>query len=272
MIPELEFYRVVFYVMAGATGLFLLWIARQPSGKRRYFLPIPIICGTLSLAYFGMSIELLRFESATGAAIPLSRFVDYVIAWPIMLLVTGIVAGATGRQLAALIVANTITLSGTITAWFFSGPEALAGYGVTVVGYLCIAYLLVWPIAIRSGDQGGERVLLYGKLRNLLLLLWFLFLVLGISTRQGLGLLDAFSGVFLGSYLDIIQRIAFGVLLLRATDATDQIVAQIESDGSGGDRPGEGVEPPETITDAADEITVSPAAETDGGGTATREQ
>ncbi len=230
MIPEHQLYRFGFYAMVVATVGFLAWIATLPAGKRRYYLPVPIICGTLGLSNFGMSIELFRITTAGGAPIPMTRYVDYVIVTPIMVGIAGLVAGATRRQLAALVVLS-LTWVGTSAVRYLVDPTLAAVMsGVTVVCLIGIVALMLWPITKRSGEQSGERVLLYGKLRNLLLLLWVFYLVIGFVSRQGAGLLDAFSGVFIGTYLDVLTRVGFGVLLLRSTDAMDQVIDELRGD------------------------------------------
>jgi len=121
MIPELQLYRIAFYAMVAATVGFLVWIARMPAGKRRY-LPVPIICGTLALANFGMSIELFRITTAGGDPIPMTRYVDYTIVTPIMVIVAGLIAGATRRQLAAAAVLS-VAWVGSTTARYLLEPR-----------------------------------------------------------------------------------------------------------------------------------------------------
>jgi|GEM_PF-748145 bacteriorhodopsin len=235
MIPELQLYRIAFYAMVAATVGFLVWIARMPAGKRRYYLPVPIICGTLALANFGMSIELFRITTAGGDPIPMTRYVDYTIVTPIMVIVAGLIAGATRRQLAAAAVLSVAWVGSTTARYLLEPPLNAAAGIVTIVSLVAIVYLMVWPLTKRSAAQSGERVLLYGKLRNLLLLLWVFYLIMGFVSRQGLGLLDAFGGIFVVSYLDILARIGFGVLVLRATDATDQVIESLRSSDAGDD-------------------------------------
>lgn len=238
MIPELQMYRIVFYVMAAATALFLVWIARMPAGKRRYYLPVAIVCGTLSLAYFGMSIELARYTTPGGQPIPLSRYGDYVITAPIMITIAGLVGGATRRQLVAVNVLTVTWIGATVAAFFLTPPEQYAANLATLACLLAVVVVLLGPISRRARRQTGERALLFGQLRNLVVLLWLIYLVLGLSTRQGFGLLDAFSGVFVASYLDVFTRIGFGVLLLRGADAIDQVVDGDESAGDSDGRDG----------------------------------
>lgn len=239
MIPELTLYRYTFYAMAALTGFFLLWVARFPTGKRRYYLPIPIICGILTLAYFGMSFELYQVTTPTGQPVQTSRYVDYYIAGPMMVTIAGIVAGASRRQLVGLNLVMVSWTTATVAGYFLEEPLSYGANIANLVLLGLLAYILIWPITRKSGEQSGERVLLYGKLRNLLLILFGAYLVIGLISRQGFGLLDAFSGIFIGSYLDVLTRVGFCVLVLRATDATDQIINEIESndpgdDGSGG--------------------------------------
>jgi bacteriorhodopsin len=246
-------YRITFYVMAAATVGVLLWISRFPKGRRRYYLPLPIICGILSLAYFGMSIGDYQVMTPTGQPVQTSRYVDYFISGPMMVTVAGIVAGASRRQLVGLNVVM-VTWTGSILAgYFLTEPIVYAANIANFVLFGVLAYILIWPITRRSGEQGGERVLLYGKLRNLLLILFGAYLVLGLLSRQGLGLLDAFSGIFAGSYLDALTRIGFCLLILRATDATDQIIEGIES-GDTGEDGSDGV-----TLEKSDDSTIDPA-------------
>ncbi|SEH17471.1 Bacteriorhodopsin [Natronorubrum sediminis] len=234
MIPELEMYRIGAAITALATVAFLVWVARKPAGLRRYYLPVPIICGTLSLAYLGMSLELLRFTTPDGEPVALTRYVEYYVATPIMVVLAGMIAGASRRQLVTLVVLVFAWISVTIVGVFQTPPEALVLNGLTVVVLGVLIYTLVWPITARSGQTSGERVLLFGKLRNLLLLLWVGYLVIGVISRQGIGLLDAFGGIFVGAYLDIATRIGFGILVLRATDA----MVDLRDARTGGDSDG----------------------------------
>lgn len=115
---------------------------------------------------------------------------------------------------------------------------------------------MVWPVTKRSGETAGERVLLYGKLRNLLILLWVAYLVVGVVSRQGIGLLDAFGGIFAGAYLDIATRIGFGLLLLRGPDAIAHLIDETGSNGGSGES-GDEV----TFTESSDDPGTDPDIE-----------
>lgn len=238
MIPELEMYRLGFYVTAVATLVFLGWVAKKPAETRRYYLPAPIVCGTLSLAYFGMSVELLRVTTPGGQPLPMTRYIDYFVATVIMIAVAGKVAGASRRQLAALVALTVGWIGLSLGRYFLTGTAALAVNLGTVVVLGALLYVMIWPVTKQSGRTSGERVLLYGKVRNLMILLWVAYLLIGIISRQGIGLLDAFGGIFVGAYLDIATRIGFGLLILRADDAVAHLADEAESDG-GDDGSGE---------------------------------
>lgn len=234
MIPELEMYRLAFYVTAVATLAFVGWVVSKPAGTRRYYLPAPIVSGTLSLAYFGMSIELLTVTTPTGQPLPVSRYIDYFVATTIMILVAGKVAGASRRQLAALVALTEVWIGLSLVRYFFTGTAALAANLGTFVILAALLYVMIGPVTKQSGRTTGERVLLYGKLRNLLILLFTAYLVIGVVSRQGIGLLDAFGGIFIGAYLDVATRIGFALLLLQASDAVEQLVSE-ESGGGAAD-------------------------------------
>ncbi|NUB89979.1 bacteriorhodopsin [Haloterrigena sp. SYSU A558-1] len=258
MIGELEMYRLSSYVTAVATLAFLGWVAKKPAGTRRYFLPAPIVCGTLSLAYFGMSLELLRVTTPNGQPLPMSRYVDYFVATTIMIAVAGKVADATRRQLATLIALTIGWIGFSLGRYFLTGAAVLAANLGTAVALAALLYVMIWPVTKRSGETSGERVLLYGKLRNLIILLWIAYLVIGVISRQGLGLLDAFGGVFAGAYLDIATRIGFGLLLLRGSDAMANLIDDVESNGGSGE-PGDEVTFAESSGDSDADPDIEPA-------------
>lgn len=235
LIGEADLYRYTVAVMAVAAVGFLGWTTRLPDRRQRYGLVAAYLSIVACLSYFGMSIGLLRFESLGGQPVPATRFVGYLFSITVILLVTATVAGGGRKLFAALLVPFVAMLGGTFASWFLAEPLSLAGSLSSLLSFPLIAYVLLRPGARAAAKTTDERQLLYGKLRNLVLLAWGSYLVVGIISRQNLGLLDAFAGVFIGTYIDVVLHIGFAAILLRHGAAIDQLVGGASP---GGDSPG----------------------------------
>lgn len=213
-------------ILLGAAALgFLVWTVRLHESHRRYGLLAAWVAAAIAATYVAMHLGLLRGENTAGAAVPVSRFVGYQFSILVILVAIGHVAGMSRRLTFALLIPFWMITGGTAGGWFLPENIAPAASLSSLLSLPLIAYLL-----LRSGRRAAaattpNRKLLYGKLANVTLLVWLGYLVVGIVSRQNLAVLDAFVGVSIGTYLDVILHLSFGVLLLRHTEALDDLVA-----------------------------------------------
>lgn len=233
--PGLVGERFLYRYAAAALGLaalgFLVWTARLADRHRRYGLLATWVTAVIAVTYFGMSMGLLRFESIDGNAVPLTRFVGYQFSIALILLTTATVAGLSRGMRVVVLLPFFMISGGTAGGWFLPDPLNTAASVASLVSLPIVAYLLLRPGKRAAAATTPERKLLYGKLTNVILLVWLGYLVVGIVSRQNLAVLDAFVGVFLGIYLDAIVHVTFGALLLRHTGALDDMVAARGGDG-----------------------------------------
>jgi len=230
LIDEQTLYRYTAIFLAACAVGFLAWTARLADRHRKYGLLATWVVGALAVTYFGMSMGVLRFENVDGNAVPLTRFVGYNFSIALIIVGAGVVAGASRRMMVVMLLPFYMIIGGTAGGWFLPDPFNSFAPLASLLSLPLIAYLLLRPVKRAAKRTTGNRALLYGKLANAILLVWIGYLVVGIVSRQSdPKLLDAFVGVFLGTYLDIIVHLAFGVLLLRHTGALDDMVGA--SDG-----------------------------------------
>lgn len=235
LVDEQTLYRYTSVALALAAVGFGVWTVRLSPRHRRYGLFAVYTTAALALAYVGMSTGVLRFENAAGDVIPSTRYVGYVLTIALMLLLLGSIGGMSTRLRASLLVPFTAISLGNFAGWLFSGTAgSLAGLA-SLASLPLGAYLLLGPGKRAARTTSGGRQLLYGKLTNLILLVWLGYLVVGVVSRQNAGLLDAFVGIFLGAYLDVTVVVGFGIVLLRHTGALDDLNASDESGSDAGD-------------------------------------
>ena len=233
MIPELEIYLGTAIVMAVAGLGFAAWVATQPARRRRFLLPAVLICWFSAAAYAAMWQGILTFDSMGEEPVPAARFVEYVISFTIMMAYIGYVAGARRRTIAALLLINTWLLGSVAATWYLVEPLSYVSNVSAVIAFAVLCYVLVVPFGRAARERSGDRQLLFVKLRNLLLVLWIVMFALALSSRQGLGLVDAFVGIFIGVYIDVLLRISFGAILIRAGRTVDAL--PVVAGGSGGE-------------------------------------
>jgi bacteriorhodopsin len=231
LLPEWQLYWYTAGLMAVFSVIFLLWTTRLSSHRRRYGLLVVYTSLVLMGAYAGMANALLRFESIEGAAVPVMRFVGYAFGTTTILFVTGHVGGFSRRLQVAMVIPFLGITGGTLGGWFFEPPLSQVASVSTLLSLPLIAYIFFGPGARAAAEKDSARRLLYGKLRNVELLAWLGYLVVGVLSRQNLALLDGFVGVFIGLYVDVALYLGFGLLLLRSGDALDSI-AGVDAESS----------------------------------------
>lgn len=229
LIGELTFYGLVGTAALLAFVASLLATRQYTGATRRYVLAAPYVTGLLTLGYFGMSGEVLTLTAANGRPVPLSRFIVYMLSYSVVVAYIGMLADADRRTI--LIGSGLIVgFSGaTLINWLFPPPLGSLGKLLTLACIVGALWVLFRPFTQAAEGVSGARTLAFGKLRNLMTLLILGYLVVGLTSRQGIGLLDAFTGVYLGGYLDLMGHIGFAAILLRSDDAIEDLLAERES-------------------------------------------
>jgi sensory rhodopsin len=220
---EQEIYWATAGLMAVVAVLFLLWTLRLPSRRRRYGLLVVYTSVVLTVTYVGMANAFLRYESIDGAAVPVTRFVGYGFGTTVVLMTTSWVGGYSRRLQLMLLVPFVGISVGTLGSWFFASPLSSLASLSSLLSLPLVAFVLKGPGVSAAADMTDDRQLLHGKLGNVVLLAWVGYLVVGITSRQNLALLDGFAGVFIGVYIDVLLYVGFGALLLRSGVALDQM-------------------------------------------------
>lgn len=225
MIPELQIYLLTSTVFVVATVGFLWWTYRQQSHLRRWSYLMVVGALAMQFAYVLMWLEVLTVESAAGEPVPQARFVGYAVWWGITIHIISEASGASWRLRIVTVVFSYGTFLSVLAGWHLTEP---ASYVTSVLVLVCLGTvigLLYVYHAHAARSVTGERRLLFGKVRNLTVLVWLIFTTLGLLSRQNPGLIDVFTGPMIGSYLDVIHVVGVGIILLRSTDALDDMAA-----------------------------------------------
>lgn len=223
VISEQGLYAINAAAMALVTVAFAVSVSRRPPERRKYFVPLVVVPAVATATFGSMSQGVLLIERADGRTIPLGRLLTYLVIYPITTGYIGWTAGLGRRGIGILSGCIATVVAGVGFSWLvpaYSSVGSLVTFGTLLV----LGYLLLGPYDRAARTRPGECTLLFGKLRNLLLTLWVLYVLLAMVSRQGLGLLDPFGGVVFGNYLDLLAVVGFGAIVLRAREATAILV------------------------------------------------
>ncbi|ARS90836.1 bacteriorhodopsin [Natrarchaeobaculum aegyptiacum] len=218
-------HTTLFGLSSGIIGLmavvFFGWTVRRSSRFRVYGFAVVVACGAMSVAYLLMAAEVLTVTT-TGREESVARFFGYTIAWAAVCGVVGAVTDADRRYVIGLLVFVLGCLWGTFASWVLGG---LAGTVVSIgifTSLIAMVYVLFGPLTNSARTVSADRLLLYEKTRNLVILVFAGLLLTGLVSEQNFGLTDAFVGQLAATYIDLVWLAGFGGLVFRYQDALEE--------------------------------------------------
>lgn len=224
MIDDFVVFAAVAVAFAVAAIVFFGWSLHHPARRRPYGFAIAVACLSMAVANALMTAEILTTTVAGDVAYPNGRFVGYFTAFGVIGILLGVAAGA-GRLLTGLLVVAVYGLPASVLAgWYLSEPAATVAPWFAFASVLLVAcLLLVGPIPRATTRVSGDRRLLYVKLRNLSLVIWLVLPIVWLLSERHLGILDSFTWIFLGSYVDLVLFVGTGAFVLRSPAALDDV-------------------------------------------------
>jgi sensory rhodopsin len=219
LFEEQTLYAAVAIVALLLTIVLVAWVRRFEGATRRHMLFAPAAMASLTVSYAGMAAGILLFHGPAGAPVYVTRFLDYGIIYAFIAAYTGQIANADRR----------VILSGVLGLWAFSfgamirhlAPPPFDSIASLLVlsGFAYSLWLLLRPYTRAAASVSDDRRLLFGKLRNVQLIMLITYLLVALTTRQALGLLGAFTGIYVSAYLDLFSHVALTGLILRSEPA-----------------------------------------------------
>lgn len=242
MIPDRQMYGIAAVVMAIVALTFALLVVRTATGRRRYSVATVVLPAVMLVAYFMAFQGVLELQGPDGDPVVIPRVLGYAVVFPTVMVYIGMAGGLSRRQVATLVGLILAVCAGVSVNWLAPAPLGAVGAVLMLVSLTATAYVLLVPYARIASERHGELNLLYGKLRNLVLLVWGMLVVGGLLSTQSLGVLDRFTGIFVATYLDLLTVLGFGLIVLRSGDAIDLL-----GDRGHPSQPADSEEAPEAI-------------------------
>lgn len=177
-----------------------------------------VLIGTTGIAAVAYLVMALGFGDVTvaGTELEIVRYADWLLTTPLMLLYLGLLARADRRILAALIGVDVIVILAGIGATITGGAVGYTLFGVGTLAYLVLAVLLVRSLPRRASFDNVRIEGSFTTLRNLTVVVWSLYPVVWVLSTTGVGLLLPNTEALVVTYLDIVSKVGFVAIAVRA--------------------------------------------------------
>lgn len=201
------------------------WLFRSSErgdSHAKYYATLVGVTGIAALAYLTMALGVSTL-STPGGDLAVSRYVDWLLTTPLLLLYLGLLARPSRRVLAGLIAVDIVIIAGGVAAVVTAGAVSWALFGVATAAYGLLVYGLLVTLP-RSASAKGDRVrAVFGTLRNITVVLWTLYPVVWVLAPTGLGLLTSSTEMLVFVYLDVVSKVGFVVVATAGADALDRL-------------------------------------------------
>ena len=221
-------------------GLLILALGRARTGPEQshtiYHGVVPILAAT---SYFAMAIGQGSFllplgaPAGTGRLFYYARYLDWTFTTPLLLLsLAGTGMHSAMRRhgmVAGLLIADVIMI---LTALFFGLSEVVwikwTWFAVSCVAFLGVYYVIWGPLLAQNAMETPAVQSDYRRNAVILSVLWLIYpLILAVS-EDGLGVIGAAAGVALIAIIDLVSKVAYGLLSVTSTTrlVTDELAAE----------------------------------------------
>jgi sensory rhodopsin len=197
-----------------------------------------LLVGLIATAAYAAMTAGLGYVTVAGTTVYLPRYVQWILATPLIVVYLGLLAGISRRRIAALAVLDVAAMGAALAAALTTTPVR---YGAFVVGaalYVALLYYLRagleqaarkrFPAEAADREGGGQQrppavAALFRKLRNLTVVSWTFYPVVWLLGPLGVGLLAPAAEILLTTYLDLIAKVAFGFIAVNSRAALAEL-------------------------------------------------
>lgn len=216
MISESVVHAVVAVVYTVAT-VGCLWALQRVDETRQQYLRL----STLTIAVGAVTSVSLVFGvgslTINGYEVALPSVVNNLVAYPVLWVITAMLADVDDRLIAAAALAPFVQVVAFWLSPIYGGVVAIGSLVVVVGSHLLLAVLFLGRIWDASSSVPEERRLLHWKARNLLLFLIGMFIV--FSFLSVAGVFSAFGMLVLNQYVSVLIRVGFAGFLFANVGA-----------------------------------------------------
>ncbi len=210
----------------------------RPEIKHFYYVTalVPLIAATM---YMLMATGYGQI-SQNGHIVPYARYIDWTFTTPLLLLDLALIAlprnfPARLAVICTIIAADVYMIVTGFIASLIRSNVRWAFFGVSCAGFLAVLFFIVGKLTPEAGMRNLEVKNLYGTLSLTLIVLWLCYPVVWAIGTEGFGVIPFTTEVVLYAILDLLAKVGYGFILLRASRAlmdADRMEAPINANAA----------------------------------------
>ena len=211
-----------------AGGAVILAVGKQRTGHEQahtiYHGIVPIIaaCSYLAMAVGQGSVILGHGAANPGRLFYFARYIDWAFTTPLLLLALAYSAMESklrrGGLVAGLLLADVLMIA---TSFFFGASDVVwvkwTWFAVSCVAFLAVYYVMWGPLLRENASERSAVQSDYRRNAAILSVLWFLYPVILFFSTDGTSLIGDTLGVALIAVLDLVSKVAYGLLTVSST-------------------------------------------------------
>jgi bacteriorhodopsin len=206
----------------GTLGMTAL-VRRFDGAAARHVRALPVVLAILGLGYVGMALDLFVVFSPEGEPVYMTRTAAYMFTYTFLMGYVGLVSGAK-RRYRLIPAAGVVGFNAATPVIQLLGPPvSLIGAILIFLSLIAVYWAFFGPLTRAAKDIPRNRRLLFLKLRNLAALIFIMYMLVSFTSRQALGLLDAFTGVFTVTYVDLVGHFGLAGLIIFSTVGVEMV-------------------------------------------------
>lgn len=212
--------------MTLATVTFLILATTSGGVGLHHYVTSAVITLWAAFSYLimatGGGISLVNVPEEGTRLFYFMRYIDWTVTTPLLLLglVWVALGGTSGirrapRVVAGIIVADVLMILTGLVGGAIPGASKWFWFVISCVFFVIVLYLIWGPLRseAQSGPTEGGQGLFF-SLAAILTVLWFLYPIVWVVGTEGTAAVTAGVEVFFFAVLDILAKIAFGLILI----------------------------------------------------------
>jgi sensory rhodopsin len=209
--------------MAIGTFAFAYAFLTDP-GNRVYHGLLTLVPGIAFVAYALMALRLdFQIVTVGDRVVDVARYVDWLLTTPLIIAYLGLLSGVSRRYLVGLVFLDVLVMGAGLAGALSTGVFRWVWFAVGMVLYVPFLYGLTAGINKAVADRPAPVRALFEKLRNLTVVIWFIYPVAWVLGTTGLGFVSYPIQVMVVTYADLIAKVGFGFIAVNSQQALGQL-------------------------------------------------
>jgi bacteriorhodopsin len=201
------------------------WGVEDPRQKEFYVITI-LIPGIAAASYlsmfFGFGLTEVPLVNGRTVDVYWARYADWLFTTPLLLLDIGLLAGASNRDIGALVGLDAFMIVTGLAATLMKIPVArYAFWTISTIAMIFLLYFLVAVFGQAVDDKSEDTRSTFNVLRNIILVTWVIYPIAWLVGTEGLALVGLFGETLLFMILDVTAKVGFGFVLLKSRAITE---------------------------------------------------